>query len=572
VPIEPGTKLGHFEVQDFIGQGAMGVVYRAYHAELARTGAVKVMQAIAPDMDATARFRREAQAIAQMRHPNILNVFDFGEYEGTPYMIVEYVAGGSLLSRMNQTPLAHETTVRYLRGIAEGLDYAHSVGVVHRDIKPANILIGTDDAPIIADFGLAKLLQGSAVKSMTGVTTGTPAYMAPEQVTAGKVGPPADRYSLATIAYEMVTGLLPFEGEGVLELLYAQVHRYPPPPSERNKDLGPRVDAVIMRGLAKDPSSRWESAEAFVDALEAALSGKRAVVEQTVVMAPPAAASVAVFKAVAVPVAAAVPAAVHAPAAAPPSAAPGIAAAPMIAPRRKSHRLRNASLGCGGLLLLLILTVIGYAATHPQPTLALSSTTIQAGDRLVVSASHLPANQSGEVQLLSQVRSFPFRADAQGNVTVELTVPRDIGEGDHVIKLCWAGACHNSTTLHVTAPALVLPTPTSSPNSSPTPGHTPSLPSIRLSSSSVKVGTPVTITGKDFDTSKPVTIAMVQDKLVKTLVNPVYPHSDGTFTVTVTIPSGVNPGAAEIYACSYVPGQSGSSTGGCGAQPVTVTR
>jgi tRNA A-37 threonylcarbamoyl transferase component Bud32 len=571
VPIEPGTKLGHFEVQDFIGQGAMGVVYRAYHAELARTGAVKVMQAIAPDLDATARFRREAQAIAQMRHPNILNVFDFGEYEGTPYMIVEYVAGGSLLSRMNQTPLAHATTVRYLRGIADGLDYAHAVGVVHRDIKPANILIGTDDNPIIADFGLAKLLQGSAVKSMTGVTTGTPAYMAPEQVTAGKVGPPADRYSLATIAYEMVTGLLPFEGEGVLELLYAQVHRYPPPPSERNKDLGPRVDAVIMRGLAKDPASRWESAEAFVDALEAALSGKHAVVDQTVVMAPPMEATMAVSQAAASPVAVAIPAA-SPPIAAPPLPVPAVGGAPLVAPRRKSHRLRNASIGCAGLLLLLILSVIGYAATHPQPTMALSSTTIQAGDRLVVSASHLPANQGGEVELLSQVRSFPFRADAHGNVTVELTVPRDIGAGDHVVKVCWSGACHNSTTLHVTAPALTSPTPSSSPNASPSPSRTPSLSSIRLSSNTVKVGTPVTVTGKDFDTSKPVMIAMVQDKVVKTLVNPVYPHSDGTFTVTVTIPSGINPGSAEIYACSYIPGQSGSSTGGCGAQPVTVTR
>ena len=105
MPIAPGTKLGHFEVQEFIGQGAMGVVYRAYHAQLARTGAVKVMQAIAPDVDSVARFRREAQAIAQMRHPNILNVYDYGEYEGTPYMIVEFVPGGSLADRMKRAPV-----------------------------------------------------------------------------------------------------------------------------------------------------------------------------------------------------------------------------------------------------------------------------------------------------------------------------------------------------------------------------------------------------------------------------------------------------------------------------------
>ena len=104
VSIETGTKLGPYEVQDFIGQGAMGLVYRAYHAQLERTGAVKVMQAISPDPDTIARFRHEAQAIAQMRHPNIVNVYDFGEYEGTPYMIVEYVPGGSLAGRMEQRP------------------------------------------------------------------------------------------------------------------------------------------------------------------------------------------------------------------------------------------------------------------------------------------------------------------------------------------------------------------------------------------------------------------------------------------------------------------------------------
>src|SRR5207245_2300133 len=230
VSIGTGTKLGQYEVQDFIGQGAMGVVYRAYHAQLARTGAVKVMQAITPDEDSIARFRHEAQAIAQMRHPNILNVFDFGEYQGTPYMIVEYVPGGSLANRLSGSQLDQAVAIKYLRGIASGLDHAHGLGIVHRDVKPANVLLEKDDTPVIADFGLAKLLQGSSLKSMTGVTTGTPAYMAPEQVTGSHAGPPADRYSLATIAYEMLTGVIPFDGEGLMEVLYAQVHRDPLPP------------------------------------------------------------------------------------------------------------------------------------------------------------------------------------------------------------------------------------------------------------------------------------------------------------------------------------------------------
>src|ERR1700704_2299215 len=159
----------------------MGLVYRAYHVQLARTGAVKIMQGISPDQDSIARFRREAQAIARMRHPNILNVFDFGEYQGTPYMIVEYVPGGSLAGRMSQGPLDRNSALRFLRGIAAGLDYAHAQGIVHRDVKPANVLLERDETPVLADFGLAKMLQGSSLQSLTGVTTGTPAYMAPEQ-------------------------------------------------------------------------------------------------------------------------------------------------------------------------------------------------------------------------------------------------------------------------------------------------------------------------------------------------------------------------------------------------------
>src|SRR5215471_18887280 len=175
-------------------------------------------------------------------------------------MIVEYIPGGSLAARMAQSTLDRATALKYLRGIAAGLDYAHARGVVHRDVKPANVLLTADDTPVLADFGLAKLMQGSSVKSMTGVTTGTPAYMAPEQVTGSGVGPPADRYSLATIAYEMLTGVIPFDGEALMELLYAQVHREPAAPSRRNAALSTRVDAAIMRGLAKDPAARWESA------------------------------------------------------------------------------------------------------------------------------------------------------------------------------------------------------------------------------------------------------------------------------------------------------------------------
>jgi len=272
MPIGPVTTLGAYEVQDLVGQGAMGTVYRAYHAGLARTAAVKVLTVLTPDPDSLARFRREAQSIARMRHPNVLNVYDFGEHEGTPYMIVEYFPGGSLGDRLRTgSRYGREESLELLEGIAAALDYAHGLDIVHRDVKPANVLLDARGGPILADFGLAKLLQQSSVKTVSGVTTGTPAYMSPEQVMGAPVGPAADTYALATMAYELLTGVIPFEGEGVLELLYAHVHRVPPAASSRDPSLGPAVDAVLARGLAKDPGQRWESGGALVAALREAL-------------------------------------------------------------------------------------------------------------------------------------------------------------------------------------------------------------------------------------------------------------------------------------------------------------
>src|SRR5207247_3988547 len=158
---------------DFIGQGAMGVVYRAYHSELERTGAVKVMQAITPAPATVARFRHEAQAIARLRHPNIVDVYDFGEFQGTPYMIVEYIPGGSLAGRMAEGGLDRRTALRYQRGIAASLDYAHSRGVVHRDVNPPNVLVAADDAPMIAAFGLAELTLVPRLTCIPSATTRT---------------------------------------------------------------------------------------------------------------------------------------------------------------------------------------------------------------------------------------------------------------------------------------------------------------------------------------------------------------------------------------------------------------
>jgi serine/threonine-protein kinase len=488
VPIGTGTKLGQYEVQDFIGQGAMGLVYRAYHVQLERTGAVKVLQGIAPDPDTTARFRHEAQAIAQMRHPNIVNVYDFGEHDGVPYMIIEFVPGGSLANRLSQGPLDTATTLKYLRGIAAGLDHAHGLGIVHRDVKPANVLLETDDTPVLADFGLAKLLQGSSLKSMTGVTTGTPAYMAPEQVTGSKVGPAADRYALASIAYEMLTGEIPFAGEGLMELLYAHVHREPAPPSTRNSALGPRVDAVIMRGLAKDPAARWDSCTAMVDALAAALENRpESAAARTVVMAHAPIASTR--RAATAATAVTAPATVDAEVPSDPMAV-AYPSPPPVA-KRKSRKGLIVVVAIV-LVLLLVIGVAGLLALRPPPAMVLSPSTVAAGDSVRVTASHLPANQNGEIRLHSTPQAFPFQADAQGSLSQSITIPQDEGIGDHTIQVCWSSACRITAILHVTEAVAIptpppTPTPGVSPTATPTPTPTPSTTATPTSTPSVSV-------------------------------------------------------------------------------------
>jgi cell division septation protein DedD len=470
VPIETGTKLGQYEVLELIGEGAMGSVYRAYHAQLDRTGAVKVMHAISPDRDSIARFRHEAQAIARMRHPNILNVFDFGEYEGTPYMIVEYVPGGNLSGRMNDGPLPWGTVMRFLHGIAAGLDYAHAQGIVHRDVKPANVLLEKDETLVLADFGLAKLLQGSSLQSLTGVTTGTPAYMAPEQVTGHEVGPAADRYSLATIAYEMLTGSIPFEGQGVIELLYAHVHSEPARPSSLNPQLNEKVDAVILRGLAKEPGARWATCEQFVNALGKALGAKAtAGIERTIAMAPAAMAAGDRTVAIASP-----PQETESLFAPPPSTVPPPVWGPAVAAERRSRRRRIAIIVIAILVLLALIagTVSLVLGELFKPTLSLSSAVVEPGQILTVGATHLPANQAGQIELLSQLYTFGFSADGNGTVSESITIPLDIGIGDHHVSVCWANSCPLRAPLTVVAPGM-LPSPTPAANSSPTASGTP---------------------------------------------------------------------------------------------------
>ena len=270
---EPGAKIGPYEILGELGRGGMATVYRAYQPNLEREVAIKVLPEFLVEQPGfKARFHREAVAVARLQHPNILSVFDHGEQDGVTYIVSEYVEGGTLAARMG-APIQLEYCVRILRPIADALDYAHSEGVIHRDVKPSNILLDRRGTPILSDFGLARVAseQGERL-TQTGAMVGTPTYMAPEQCSGHEAGAPADIYALAVIAFEMVTGRVPFSAPTALGVIAA--HQVTPPPSPRkfNPSLPQVIEQPLLTGLAKNPAERPETATDFVEALAAAVT------------------------------------------------------------------------------------------------------------------------------------------------------------------------------------------------------------------------------------------------------------------------------------------------------------
>jgi serine/threonine protein kinase len=273
--VKPGQSLGQYRITEQIGRGGMATVYRATQPSLSRQVAIKVLpEFFAEDKSFHERFRQEAMAVASLRHPNILTVFDSGEAEGVAYIVTELVDGGTLADKLGK-PLPIEQCIDIVKAVASALDYAHSRGVIHRDVKPGNILLTRDGTPILSDFGLARMMgdgsQDAATRlTLGGNTVGTPEYMAPEQVSSSDVTPSADIYSLAIIVYEMLTGTLPYSGDSALVVIMARLRDPLPLPRERNPDIPEAVQEVLLKGLAKEPTDRYSTAGEMVRALEAA--------------------------------------------------------------------------------------------------------------------------------------------------------------------------------------------------------------------------------------------------------------------------------------------------------------
>jgi serine/threonine-protein kinase len=283
IPLPP-----RFRAERFVANGGMGAVWAAEDLVLRRTVAIKLLAPhLAADDTAVRRFNREARAAAALgSHPNVVTIYDVGVHEERPYLVMELLRGGTVADVVRaEGRVPVQRALRWIRGAAAGLDHAHGHGVVHRDVKPGNFLLDDEDAVVIADFGLARIAFESTVTS-PGTLLGTAAYLSPEQVRGDAATAASDRYALAIVAFELLTGARPFEAEHFAAHARMHLEADPPRAGDIDPTLPAALDGVLARGLAKDPDARWPSAGEFADALGSALHEHRAEGSSTAVTTP----------------------------------------------------------------------------------------------------------------------------------------------------------------------------------------------------------------------------------------------------------------------------------------------
>jgi len=272
--VEQQTIGERYTVEARIGQGGMAEVFRGFDPSLDRTVAIKILgHPFDRDAGFVTRFRREAQAAARLNHPNIVGVYDAGSDGDTQYIVMEYIEGRTLASFLagggQPTPMQ---AVELAEKVASALQAAHEHGIIHRDIKPANVMVTRSGAVKVMDFGIARL-QTDATAPQTSSVIGTPAYFSPEQAQGQPVDARSDIYSLGCVLYEMLAHHQPFTGDTPVAIAYKQVNETPPPPSASNPDVPPRLDAVVMKCLAKNPANRYQTASELIADLERVRQG-----------------------------------------------------------------------------------------------------------------------------------------------------------------------------------------------------------------------------------------------------------------------------------------------------------
>src|SRR5215212_11798346 len=269
--VADGTVVaGRYQILGRIGSGGMADVYLAQDSQLGREVALKVLhRRFARDQQFVERFRREASAAAGLQHPNVVSVFDRGEYDGTYYIAMEYLPGRTLKEIVrDEAPIDQQRAIALTIQILQAAAFAHRRGVIHRDFKPHNVIVGGDDRLKVTDFGIAR--AGASEMTETGSIMGTAQYLSPEQAQGQRVGAASDLYSIGVIMYELLAGRVPFTGDSAVSIALKHVSDQPPRLRELRPDVHPRLEQAIGRALVKDPAQRYASADEFIAALEQA--------------------------------------------------------------------------------------------------------------------------------------------------------------------------------------------------------------------------------------------------------------------------------------------------------------
>lgn len=260
--------VGKYEIERLLGEGGFGIVYKANDTTLDRAVALKQLRAeLSSSPQSLERFKHESRSMGALNQTNIIKVLEVFEDSGRYFIAMDYMPNGSLADKLKGgTPLSVEKTVEILKPIARALDYAHKKNLIHRDIKPSNILFTEEDDPVLSDFGLVKSLVNQGLTT-TGSTFGTPEYMAPEQILCQELTPAADLYALGVVAYQMLTGSVPFQGNTPFEIQEGHVHTPPPDILATNKALPAEYTGVFAKILAKNPQERYTTAREFIQEL-----------------------------------------------------------------------------------------------------------------------------------------------------------------------------------------------------------------------------------------------------------------------------------------------------------------
>lgn len=268
-----GTVLDTYEIQALLGKGGMSLVYRGFDHNLQRPVAIKILSDVVAHQPGFAdRFRQEARLLAGLQHPHIVQVYDFGEQDGYTYMVQELLPGPTLEQRLAELEthglrLQHQDVVMIITQLASALDAAHAAGVIHRDVKPSNVMWNRHGNLVLTDFGIAKNLFSSAHQTQTGAVIGTPNYLSPEQAQGLPLTPASDIYALGVVAYELITGQVPFSAQTPMSVVLDHIQKPPPPLRQVRPEVPAAVEDVVQRALHKDPAARYASAAAFAQAL-----------------------------------------------------------------------------------------------------------------------------------------------------------------------------------------------------------------------------------------------------------------------------------------------------------------